>query len=89
MGVTETGVLVQLQSCECKCRLNESVFNCDEKWTYDKCQWDCKEWDNWNSCINDYSPNSIKGWCEFSKVCKTDEYLDICNSLCKNGSLVN
>ena len=27
--------LVQHESCECKCRLNENVYNSEEKWNHE------------------------------------------------------
>ena len=40
--LNKTRFLVQLQSCECKCRLNESVFNSKQKWIHDECWGGCK-----------------------------------------------
>ena len=42
MGVNETKFLVQRESCECKCGLNESVCNSKQKWNHDKCRRECK-----------------------------------------------
>ena len=33
-GVSETRVLVQHESCECKCRSNESVCNSKQQWNH-------------------------------------------------------
>ena len=41
-GVTETKHLVQHESCDCNCRLNERVCNWLQKWNHDECQCDCK-----------------------------------------------
>ena len=36
-GANETRILLQLELCECKCRLNGSVFNSKHKWNHDEC----------------------------------------------------
>ena len=36
LGLNETKFLVQHKSCECKCGLNESVWNSKERWNQDK-----------------------------------------------------
>ena len=36
LGLNETKLLVQHKSCECKCGLNESVWNSKERWNQDK-----------------------------------------------------
>ena len=44
-AVNETRILVQHESCECKCRLNESVCDFKQKWNQDECWCECKEVD--------------------------------------------
>ena len=41
--VNETRFLVQHKSCECKCRLNERVYNSKQKWNHDECWCACKD----------------------------------------------
>ena len=53
-GVNETKFLVWHESCECKCRLNESLCNSKQKWNHDECWCECKELDDWSSCKDDY-----------------------------------
>ena len=53
-GVNKTRFLVQLESCECKCGLNESVYNSEEKWNQNERRCKGKELDDWGSCKNDY-----------------------------------
>ena len=48
--VNETRFLVQHESCECKCGLNESVCNSVQKWNYEECRCVCKESDKLGSC---------------------------------------
>ena len=71
-------------------RLNESVYNSNQKWNHDECQYECKELDDWGSCENDYMRNLSTCDCEYNKASTTDEYLDIKkNILCKKRILVN
>ena len=42
-GINETSVLVQHESCECKCRLNGSVCISKQKLNHNKCRHECKE----------------------------------------------
>ena len=35
--VNEARFLVQHGSCECKCALNETVFDLKQKWNHDEC----------------------------------------------------
>ena len=44
-SVNETRFLVQHESCEWKCRLNESLCKSKQKWNHDECQCECKELD--------------------------------------------
>ena len=39
----ETKCLVRHESCECKCRLNEDVYNSKQKWNRNKCRCRGKE----------------------------------------------
>ena len=48
-GVNETRFLVQHESCECKCRLNEKVCYLKEKWNHNECRCECKELDGCSS----------------------------------------
>ena len=43
--INETGFLVQHESCEWRCRLNESVYNSKQKWDHDECRCECKKLD--------------------------------------------
>ena len=53
-GVNETRFLVEHESFECKCELNESVCNSKQEWNHDECQCECKGFDDWSSCEDDY-----------------------------------
>ena len=56
-GANETKFLVQHQSCENRCRLNESACNTKQIWNHDECWCECKESDDWGSCKNNYMWN--------------------------------
>ena len=59
------------------------MYNSKQKWNHEKCWCDCKYLEDWGSCKNDYMWNSGTCDCKSNKVCKSDEYLDIENCLCK------
>ena len=42
-GVNGTRFLVQHQSCEWKCRLNESIYNLKQKWNHKEYPCESKE----------------------------------------------
>ena len=90
-GVNETRFIVQYESCECKCGLNESVCNSRQNWNRNECKCECKELDAWTYCKDDcmWDPSTCD--CECNKPCKIDYYLDIEHCLCKKhliGKLV-
>ena len=90
-GLTEARFLVQHESCECKCRLSESVSNSKQTWDHNECKFECTELEDWGSCKNDYMWNPSTCDCECNKACKIYEYLDIKNCSCKKcliGKLV-
>ena len=74
--VKETTFLVQHESCECKCRFNESVCNLKPKQKHNECWCECKGLDGWVSCKNDNMSNPNTCDCECNKAYKIDEYLD-------------
>ena len=74
--VNETRFLVQHESCECECRLNESVCNSKQKWNHDKCRFECKKINDWGSCKNDFMLNPSTRDFACNKACKIIEYLD-------------
>ena len=81
--VNETTFLVQCQSSESQCRLNESVCNSKQNQNYDERRCECKELGDWGSCKNYYMWNLSKCNWDHHKVCKSGEYLCIKNCLCK------
>ena len=75
--VNETEILLQHESCECTCRLNESGWNSKQKWFHDDGWCECKELDDWSSCKDDYIWNPSKYDYKCNKACKICEYLGI------------
>ena len=45
---------VRHELSECKCGLNESVYNSKQKWNHNECRCECKEFNDWNSCKEVY-----------------------------------
>ena len=77
--VYKTRFLVQNESCEWKCRLNESVYNSKLKWNRDECMCECNKLNNWGSYEKDYMWNPSMCDCECNRARKYDKYLDIKN----------
>ena len=46
---------------------------------HDECRCECKEFNDWSSCRNDYIWNPTTCDCECNKACKIDEHLDTKN----------
>ena len=78
-GIKETRFLIQHNSCEYKCALNESLFNSKQKQNYDNCRFECKELEDWSSYKDGYMWNSSTYDCKCNKACKIDKYLDTKN----------
>ena len=75
--INETKYIKWHETCKCKCRLDATVYNNEQKWNEDKCRCECKElidkgiWDkgfNWN-------PGNCE--CECDKSYDVGEYLII------------
>ena len=80
MTLNETRNVLWHESCKCVCRLNSSV--CNSKQT---CRCDCNE--DFASIINcnkgyTWNPNTCE--CQCDRWCKTGQYLDHKNCVCKN-----
>ena len=54
-GINKAGFLAQHESCECKCKLNESVCNLKQKLNDNECWCECKKLDYWGSCEKGYT----------------------------------
>ena len=85
MRLNETRYVLWYESCKCVCRLNSSVCNSKQIWNSDTCRCDCNE--DFAGIINytkGYMWNSSTCACECDIWCKTGQYLDHKNCICKN-----
>ena len=60
----------QYESCECKCKLNESVCNSKQKWNHDGCRCECKQLYDSSSYKDDFMCNPSTYDCECNKACE-------------------
>ena len=80
MRLNETCNVLWHESCKCVCRLNSSV--CNSKQT---CRCDCNEdFASIIDCNKGYTWNPNTCECQCDKWCKTCQYLDHKNCVCKN-----
>ena len=85
MRLNETRNVLWHKSCKCVCRLNLSVCNSKQTWNSDTCRCDCNEdFASVVSCDKGYMWNPSSGECQCDKWCKTGQYLDHKNCVCKN-----
>ena len=85
MRLNETRNVLWHEGCKCVCRLNSSVCNSKQIWNSDTCRCDCNEdFAGVVSCDKGYMWNSSTCECQCNKWCKTGQYLDHKNCVCKN-----
>ena len=72
LGTNETRFLVFPELCECKCELNENIYNSEQEWNHDECWCECKKLDDLSSCRDDYKWNLSTCNCECNKACIID-----------------
>ena len=85
MRLNETRNVLWHESCKCVCRLNSSVCNSKQIWNRDTCRCDCNEdFAGIISCDKGDTWNSSTCECQCDKWCKTGQYLDHKNCVCKN-----
>ena len=85
MRLNETRNVLWHESCNCTCRLNSSVCNSKQIWNSDTCRCDCNE--DFAGVVNrdkEYMWNPSTCECQCDKWCKTGQYLDYKNCVCKN-----
>ena len=85
MRLNGTRKVLRHESCKCIYRLNSSVCNSKQIWNSDTCRCDCNE--NFASIINctkGYTWNPGTCECQCDMWCKTGQYLDYKNCVCKN-----
>ena len=85
MRLNETRNVLWHESCKCVCRLNSSVCNSKQIWNSDTCRCDCNEdFASIISCHKGYTWNPSTCECQCDTWCKTGQYLDHKNCICKN-----
>ena len=84
MMLNETRNVLWHESCKCVCRLNSSVCNSKQIWNSDTCRCDCNEdFAGIINCTKEYTWNPSTCECQCDKWCKTEQYLDHKNCICK------
>ena len=83
--LNETRNVLWHESCKCVCRLNSSVCNSKQIWNSDTCRCDCNEdFAGIINCNKGYMWNPSTCECQCDKWCKSSQYLDHKNCVCKN-----
>ena len=85
MRLNETRNVLWHESCKCVCRLNSSVCNSKQIWNSDTCRCDCNEdFAGIISCDKGYTWNPSTCECQCGMWCKSGQYLDHKDCVCKN-----
>ena len=85
MWLNETRNVLWHESCKCVCRLNSSVCNSKQIWNSDTCKCDCNEdFAGIISCNKGYTWNPSTREFQCDMWCKSGQYLDHKNCICKN-----
>ena len=89
MRLNETRNVLWHESCKCVCRLNSSVCNSKQIWNSDTCRCDCNEdFAGIINCTKGYMWNPSTYKCQCDMWCKSGQYLDRKNCVCKNKLIV-
>ena len=85
MRLNETRDVLLHESCKSVCLLNSSVCNSKQIWNSDTCRCDCNEdFAGIINCPKGYMWNPSTCACECDTWCKSGQYLDHKNCVCKN-----
>ena len=85
MRLNETRNVLWHESCKCVCKLNSSACNNKQIWNSDTCRCDCNEdFAGIVSCTEGYTWNPSICECQCDMWCKSSQYLDHKNCICKN-----
>ena len=76
------------ETCKCKCRLDASVCNSEQRGNKNKCRRGCKELIEKGICDKWFKWNLSNSECECDNSCDVGEYLDYANCKCRKR-LVN
>ena len=85
MRLNETRNVLWHESCKWVCRLNSSVCNSKQIWNSNTCRYDCNEdFAGIINCAKGFMWNPSTCECQCDKWCKSGQYLDHKNCICKN-----
>ena len=85
MRLNETRNVLWHESCKCICKLNSSVCNNKQIWNSNTCRCDFNEdFAGIINCNKGYIWNPSTCECQYDKWCKSGQYLDNKNCICKN-----
>ena len=83
--LNETRNVLWHESCKCVCKLNSSVCNNNQIWNDDTCRCDCnQDFAGMINCAKGYTWNPSTCECQCDMWCKSGQYLDHKNCVCKN-----
>ena len=83
--LNETRNVLWHESCKCVCKLNSSVCNNKQIWNINPCRCDCnKDFAGMINCAKGYTWNPSTCECQCDMWCKSSQYLDHKNCVCKN-----
>ena len=71
------------ETCKCMCRLNGIICNNKQRWSNDKCRFECKELIDKSVCSKGFIWNPSNCECECNKSCDVSECLDNKNCKCR------
>ena len=84
MRLNETRNVLWHESCKCICKLNSSVCNNKQIWNDNTCRCDCNEdFAGIINCTKGFTWNPSTCECQCDKWCKSGQYLDHKNCVCK------
>ena len=85
MMLSETRNVLWHESCKCVCKLNSSVCNIKQIWNSNTCRCDCNEdFAGIINCTKGYTWNPSTCKCQCDTWCKSGQYSDHKNCICKN-----
>ena len=83
--LNETRNVLWHESCKCVCRLNSSICNSKQIWNSNTCRCVCNEdFSGIINCAKGFLSNPSTCECQCDKWCKSAQYLDQKNCVCKN-----
>ena len=71
------------ETCKCKCRLDGSVCNNEQRQNEDKCRCECKELIDKGVCDKGFIGNPSNCECECDESCDVGQYLNYENCKCR------